>query len=129
MREGRPADVSNEHFWEHGFYLSSIPTNAVREMWLCMDEVLEQDKLLHSRVKAVTLINGEFDKSVCPISESVDVVSSKIGSAAPCEIKAEVVKDAGHSILFEKEETGAVDLVVKEVMMSGRPPARTSEGD
>jgi hypothetical protein len=93
-------------------------------MWLLMDEVLEQEKPLHSRVKAITIINGELDKSVCPISESLNVVSSKIGSAAPCKLKAEVVKEAGHSILFEKEATGAVDMVVKEVM-SGRQPART----
>ena len=43
LREGKPVDVKNQHYWESGFYLSSIPTNAVREMWKCMDEILEQE--------------------------------------------------------------------------------------
>lgn len=71
LREGKPVDVVNEHYWENGFYLSSIPTNAVREMWLCMDEILEEEeKLLHSRVKRVALINGGGSASGGRASES-----------------------------------------------------------
>lgn len=51
-------------------------------------------------------------------------MSSKIGSMAPCKVDARVVRNAGHSILFEKESTGAVDIVVKEVMGGGEEAER-----
>lgn len=44
------------------------------------------------------------------------MVISKVGKTAPCKIDSKVVKDAGHSILFEMEETGAVDVVLEEVL-------------
>ena len=119
LRNKRPLDVMNEDVWEKGFYLSSFPLHTVREMWKCMDEIDLSQNLLHSRIKSVTLINGEHDGSVCSLSNSVDIVSQKVASLTAVKVEANLVIGAGHNLLLEKEELEAVHAVARACCNGG----------
>ncbi|GMH84216.1 hypothetical protein TrVE_jg7140 [Triparma verrucosa] len=109
----RPCDTLNEDYHKSGFYLKAFPVNAIVEMFKLQEQISSSSLSWGSRVKRVVFFKGESDRSVGDMQEQIDLVESVCWAG---KVEFFKVKDAAHNLVFEREESGALDLLVNEIL-------------